>query len=122
MRDVALGGNTQISPNYEGTLVGTSSLCGCTIEPLYQSNIDEINEHLIRYGYTTYLEPYDILINHKRKYFNYIRCDTVRVTISHPQNVINSIKEMLLNGVWLFSYVDNDTIFKLDGVINMQVF
>lgn len=122
MRDVALGGNTQISPNYEGTLVGTSSLCGCTIEPLYQSNIDEINEHLIRYGYATYLEPYDILINHKRKYFNYIRCDTVRVTISHPQNVINSIKEMLLNGVWLFSYVDNDTIFKLDGVINMQVF
>lgn len=122
MRDVALGGNTQISPNYEGTLVGTSSLCGCTIEPLYQSNIDEINEHLIRYGYTTYLEPYDILINHKRKYFNYIRCDTVRVTISQPQNVINSIKEMLLNGVWLFSYVDNDTIFKLDGVINMQVF
>lgn len=122
MRDVALGGNTQISPNYEGTLVGTSSLCGCTIEPLYQSNIDEINEHLIRYGYATYLEPYDILINHKRKYFNYIRCDTVRVTISQPQNVINSIKEMLLNGVWLFSYVDNDTIFKLDGVINMQVF
>ena len=77
------------------------------------------NLAIIRYGYTTYLEPYDILTNHKRRYFNYIRCNTVRVTISQPQNVIDSIKEMLLNGVWLFSYVNNESIFKLDGVVNM---
>ena len=48
-----------------------------------------------------------------------MRCNTVRVTISQPQNVIDSIKEMLLNGVWLFSYVNNESIFKLDGVVNM---
>lgn len=119
VRDVMLGGDTQISPNYEGSIVGNSAICICTTEPLYVSNINEIKEHLIRYGYTTYLEPYDILTNHKRRYFNYIRCNTVRVTISQPQNVIDSIKEMLLNGVWLFSYVNNESIFKLDGVVNM---
>lgn len=119
VRDVMLGGDTQISPNYEGSIVGNSAICICTAEPLYVSNINEIKEHLIRYGYITYLEPYDILTNHKRRYFNYIRCNTVRVTISQPQNVIDSIKEMLLNGVWLFSYVSNESIFKLDGVVNM---
>lgn len=59
---------------------------------------------LALYGYTTYLHPHDILLNHKRKYFNYIKMNNTKVLSTlYTTEVRLQIEEMFNNGVWLWS-------------------
>lgn len=127
--EIALGGNVQISPNYEGSTITTSAIKMYEIEPLYESNKNEIKQHLRMYGYTTYLEPCDVLLNHKRSHFNYIQTENVYFDFdvnqmnysSNTQNIKDYIINMFNSGVFLFRAVDIPTreIMSFD-VINMQ--
>lgn len=127
--EIALGGNVQISPNYEGSTITTSAIKMYEIEPLYDSNKNEIKQHLRMYGYTTYLEPCDVLLNHKRSHFNYIQTENVYFDFninqinysSNTQNIKDYIINMFNSGVFLFRTVDIPTteVMSFD-VINMQ--
>lgn len=129
MRETLMGGECQISPNYEGSVTGFSaiSVIGLTIQ--YEENRKEIAEHLRLYGYYTYLEPCDILLNHKRSHFNYIQTENVYFDFdinvlnysSNTQNVKNYIINMFNSGVFLFRAVDIPVseVMSFD-VINMQ--
>lgn len=127
--EIALGGNVQISPNYEGSTITTSAIKMYEIEPLYDSNKNEIKQHLRMYGYTTYLEPCDILLNHKRSHFNYIQTENIYFDFdtnqmnysSNTQNIKDYIINMFNNGVFLFRAVDIPAteVMSFD-VINMQ--
>ena len=127
--EIALGGNVQISPNYEGSTITTSAIKMYEIEPLYDSNKNEIKQHLRMYGYTTYLEPCDILTNHRRSHFNYIQTENAYFDFnvnqmnysSNTQNIKDYIMNMFNSGVFLFRSVDIPTteVMSFD-VINMQ--
>lgn len=129
MRETLMGGECQISPNYEGSITGFSaiSVIGLTIQ--YEENRKEIAEHLRLYGYYTYLEPCDILLNHKRSHFNYIQTENVYFDFdvnqmnysSNTQNIKDYIINMFNSGVFLFRTVDIPTteVMSFD-VINMQ--
>lgn len=130
-REIALGGNVQISSNYEGVTFTTTALKWYYLSPLYDNNYDEIKEHLRLYGYTTYLEPRDVLVNHRRKYFNYIKTSNLYLDFnanitgdsynSITANIRDYISDMLDNGVFLFRSVGFTlTEFMSFDVINMQ--
>lgn len=126
-RNLALGGNVQLSPNYEGATFAVGAFKENIIYPLYANNWGEIKEHLRLYGYTTYLEPRDILTNHVRSNFNFIKCDycyfdnyVMQIEgelpyLSLNDEIKNSILQMFMDGVFLF----NTTSFDLN-VVNMQ--
>ena len=126
-RNLALGGSVQLSPNYEGATFAVGAFKENVLYPLYNDNWAEIKEHLRLYGYTTYLEPRDILTNHVRSNFNFIKCDYCYFDnyvmqiggelpyLSLNDEIKNSILQMFMDGVFLF----NTTYFDLN-VVNMQ--
>lgn len=119
-RQLALGVDRQLSPTYEGSVTGNAQLRAVTIEPLRQSNIDLIKEHLALYGYTTFLDIDDILLNHKRDVFNYVQAENVICDYpSLPQESRNDIENMFENGVFLFNYKASDTMDFNKKVVNM---
>lgn len=87
-------------------------------------NSDSIRENLAFYGYNTHLQPHEILKNHKRKYFNFIKTsscniinikNTTNVTYrNYSAEVRNDIESMLNGGVWLFSFVSKEELFNLE--------
>lgn len=125
LRDVALGGNIQISPNYENVTFKRGALRWISMRPLHTENLNEIREHLRLYGYTTYLEPCDILLNHKRTYFNYIKTNNIYFDFNYTPTILNSITQnikdyiidMFNNGVFLFR-ADN---LQLNDIMNFEV-
>lgn len=126
-RNLALGGNVQLSPNYEGATFAVGAFKENVLYPLYNDNWAEIKEHLRLYGYTTYLEPRDILTDHVRSNFNFIKCDYCYFDnyvvpkygelpyLSLNDEIKNSILQMFMDGVFLF----NVAYFDLN-VVNMQ--
>lgn len=130
LRELGLGGSVQISPNYEGSTIYSSSLRAITMYPQYDNNWSEIKQHLRLYGYTTYLEPCDILTKHRRVKYNYIKCSycyfdnfisptTSETYLQLNDNVKNSILQMFIDGVFLFRHTDVTDDFNFN-VINMQ--
>lgn len=59
---------------------------------------------LALYGYNTFLHPHTVLEEHKRKYFNYIKCNNAKVLANNYNTEIRlQIEEMFNNGVWLWN-------------------
>lgn len=83
----------------------------------------ELRDNLEFYGYNTHLQPYQILDNHKRVNYNFIKVSNTVVLNdkisgkSFNAEVQNSIASMFNNGVWLHSWRSYDDLFKLE-VIN----
>ena len=74
----------------------------CT-RPLDEEN-KALRYDLAKYGYNTFLHPHEILLNHKRKYFNYIRCSNTSIDMPMYNTFIRKqIEEMFDNGVWLWN-------------------
>lgn len=68
------------------------------------ANKEEILEKLALYGYYTDLQPKDILINHRRKYFNYIQTSNCYVNYGDlTEEIRKDIQDMFNSGVWLWS-------------------
>lgn len=68
-----------------------------------QSDIDRIRRDLALYGYNTFLHPHEILLNHKRKYFNYLKMNSTKVISPiMTEECRLQIEEMFNNGVWLW--------------------
>lgn len=62
-----------------------------------------ILEHLAIYGYNTFLDLHDILLNHQRNYFNYIQSiDCMYNEPSLREDIREYIQNMFNNGVWLW--------------------
>lgn len=114
IRKALIGRGVNYSPVYENKLLGITSIRIMKIAPLHKSNIDEIKEHLYRYGYNTFLEPRDILINHRRKYFNYIRTRNCDCQLKASNIAIQYINNMFNNGVWFWNYIESEeyTLFE----------
>lgn len=68
------------------------------------TNKDEILEKLALYGYYTDLQPKDILVNHRRKYFNYIQTSNCYVNYGDlTEEIRKDIQAMFNSGVWLWN-------------------
>lgn len=85
------------------------------VKPLYLNTYEPIDEFrgtilkdLALYGYTTYLHPHDILSQHERKYFNYLKLNNAELILSDFNTEIKMhIEEMFNNGVWLWNTNEN---------------
>ena len=67
-----------------------------------------IIKHLALYGYTTYLHTHEILNNHKRKYFNYIKTRSCIFNSTNFNEIIRKdIENMFDSGVWLWNTHEN---------------
>lgn len=85
---------------------------------------DETLENLVFYGYNTHLQPYEILKNHKRKYFNFVKtssCNIINIKNTangtyrnYSAEVRNDIESMFNGGVWLFNFVSEEDLFNLE--------
>lgn len=65
---------------------------------------DRVLKDLALYGYNTYLHPHDILENHQRKYFNYIKLNNCELkSLGCSTEIRLQIEEMFNNGVWLWN-------------------
>ena len=73
-------------------------------EPSFESR-HKINTDLHRYGYITFLLLEDVLSNHKREKFNYIKAENIDIH-GLSLEVANSISEMFENGVHLWNTYD----------------
>ena len=74
---------------------------------LYSSEISSLQKDLALYGYNTYLHPHEILENHKRKYFNYIKLNNASINVTNLQTEIKlQLEEMFNNGVWIWNTVE----------------
>lgn len=94
-------------------LQATTGLIGANV-PIFlltscsKDGFRQLNYNLHLYGYTTYLDCWDILKNHKRKAFNFIKTDSCFVVpqIALNDDIMYDIKVMFDCGVWLFSSDD----------------
>lgn len=78
---------------------------------------EEVRLNLALYGYNTHLQPYEILNNHKRRAFNFIKtrwCAIVPANGGFNAEVEADICNMFNKGVFLFSKYD--TSFKLETI------
>lgn len=85
---------------------------------------EETLENLAFYGYNTHLQPKEILKNHRRKYFNFIKtssCNIIKFSeatdgrsYNFSAEVRNDIEAMFNGGVWLFNFVDEESLFELE--------
>lgn len=84
------------------------------VKPLYLNTYEPIDEFkgvilkdLALYGYTTYLHPHEILEEHERKYFNYLKLNNAELILTDFNTEIKlHIEEMFNNGVWLWNTND----------------
>ena len=85
------------------------------VKPLYLNTYEPIDEFkgtilrdLALYGYTTYLHPHEILEEHERKYFNYLKLKNAELILADFNTEIKMhIEEMFNNGVWLWNTNEN---------------
>lgn len=77
----------------------------------YRDRNMSVRRDLYLYGYTTNLCIDDILENHKRKYFNYIKANDMGNVLcleSLPSYLIEDIRNMFINGVYLWNTFDTN--------------
>ena len=73
----------------------------------YKDDKASLLKDLSLYGYNTFLHPHVVLEDHKRKYFNYIKCNNAKVLVNNYNTEIRlQIEEMFNNGVWLWNTAD----------------
>lgn len=73
----------------------------------YKDDKASLLKDLALYGYNTFLHPHVVLEDHKRKYFNYIKCNNAKVLVNNYNTEIRlQIEEMFNNGVWLWNTSD----------------
>lgn len=73
----------------------------------YKVDKASLLKDLALYGYNTFLHPHVVLEDHKRKYFNYIKCNNAKVLANNYNTEIRlQIEEMFNNGVWLWNTSD----------------
>ena len=91
------------------------------VKPLYLNTYEPIDEFkgtilkdLALYGYTTYLHPHEILEEHERKYFNYLKLNNAELILTDFNSEIKlHIEEMFNNGVWLWNTNENFANFEV---------
>lgn len=76
------------------------------------ANVNSIAERLHRYGYNTFLQIDEIYKNHRRRYFNYIKCPNIEVH-GVPLDVASDIEKMFSNGVHLWTVTSDSDIEKV---------
>lgn len=76
------------------------------VQPIASEN-EALKTDLALYGYNTFLHPHEILENHKRKYFNYIKLNNASINVTNLQTEIKlQLEEMFNNGVWLWNTIE----------------
>lgn len=85
----------------------------------YLDNNMSVRRDLYLYGYTTNLCIDDIIRYHKRRYFNYIKASdlgNVVCTESLPSFLLDDIKTMFINGVYLWNVFEGGSTFSYSVV------
>ena len=98
------------------------------IKRLNEAEIDELRFDLALYGYNTFLHPHNVLEEHKRRYFNYIKTTNATINLGlYTKEIRLQIEEMFNNGVWLWNTYELFGNFEvpnypilMDGVMSVQ--
>lgn len=77
---------------------------------------EEVKINLMLYGYNTHLQPYEVLENHPRYNYNFIRTNgaiVVDEVASYPRNIVTDIESMFDRGLWLHHFASGHSYAEL---------